>query len=201
MLILPFIRDEDKEIAAYYVEADYYFEDAANNMAKTSCPGLTAAYLYDTLSISLQSGPAWTKNLLEIIVEANKTRTIEQVNNVFSRECFAVAAIKSIVENLGELNLQETQIAIKDKKIHLTSHHGQRELKALWSKLKNSPYVIEAFSIEWGGKRFIRKTFANGAIEIVDTGNDKGYALLVQTTGTSLRETDAIADKLKDGYE
>jgi hypothetical protein len=201
MLILPFIRDEDEEVAAQYVEADYYFEDAANGIAKTRCTGLAAAHLYETLSVSLQSGPAWTKNLLEITVEAKGAIAKEQVDNIFSRECFALAAIGGIVENLGELNLLETAIAIKEKKIHLTSHHGQQELKALWNKLKNSTYVTGALSIEWGGKRFIRKTFANGEIEIVDTGSDQGYALLVQTTGRNMRETNAIAEILKDKYE
>ena len=200
MLVLPFIRDEDEEVAAHYVEADYFFEDAANGIAKTNCAGLAAAHLYETLSVSLQSNPAWTKNLLDITVEANGASSTEQVNNVFSRACFALPAVSGIVENLRELDLQKTAIAINDKQIHLTSHHGQQELKALWKKLKNSPYVEEGLSIEWGGKRFIRKTYANGQIEIVDNSTDKGYALLITTTGKNLRETDAIAEILKERY-
>lgn len=200
MLVLPFIKDEDEEVAAHYVASDYYFEDAANGIAKTSCTGLAAAHLYETLSVSLQSSPAWTRNLLDIIVEANGASSTEQVNNVFSRACFALPAISDIVENLGELDLQETAIAVNDKQIHLTSHHGQQELKALWKKLKNSPYVTEGLSIEWGGKRFIRKTYANGQIEIVDNRTDEGYALLITTTGRNLRETDAIAEILKERY-
>lgn len=200
MLVLPFIRDEDEEVAAHYVEADYFFEDAANGIAKTSCAGLAAAHLYETLSVSLQSSPAWTKNLLDITIEANGNSTTEQVNNVFSRACFALPAISDIVENLGELDLQETPIAVDDKQVHLTSHHGQKELKALWNKLKNSPYVTEGLSIEWGGKRFIRKTYANGQIEIVDDSTDEGYALLITTTGRNKRETDAIAEILKERY-
>lgn len=200
MLVLPFIKDEDEEVAAHYVASDYYFEDAPNGITKISCAGLAAAYLYETLSVSLQSSPAWTKNLLDITVETNGTSSTEKVNNVFSKACFDLPAISNAVENLGELDLQETAIAVKDKQIHLTSHHGQQELKALWKKLKNSPYVTEGLSIEWGGKRFIRKTYANGQIEIVDTSTDEGYALLITTTGRNLRETDAIAEILKERY-
>lgn len=200
MLVLPFIRDEDEEVAKNYVEADYFFEDTANGIPKTSCAGLAAAHLYETLSVSLQSNPAWTKNLLDITLEANGNNTPEQVNNVFSRACFALPAISNIVENLGELDLQETPIAVDDKEIHLTSHHGQQELKALWGKLKNSPYVEKGLSIEWGGKRFIRKTYADGKIEIVDNNTDEGYALLITTTGRNKRETDAIAEILEERY-
>lgn len=200
MLVLPFIKDEDDEVAAHYVEADYFFEDTANGIAKTNCAGLAAAHLYETLSVSLQSSPAWMKNSLDITIEANGNSNIHQVNNVFSKACFLQPAIGDVVENLGELDLQETAIEIPDKHIHLTSHHGQQELTALWNKLKNSPYVEEGLSIEWGGKRFIRKTYANGKIEIIDNSSDEGYALLIQTTGRNLRETNAIAEILKERY-
>lgn len=201
MLVLPFIKDEDEDVVAHYVEADYYFEDAANEIEKTNCAGLAAAHLYETLSVSLQSSPAWIKNILYITIEANGNSTTEQVNNVFSRECFALPEISIIVENLGELDLQVTPITVNNKRVHLTSHHGQKELKALWDKLKNSPYVEEGLSIGWGGKRFIRKTYANGQIEIVDNSTDEGYALLITTTGRNLRETDAIAEILREKYE
>jgi len=201
MLILPFIRDEDEETVAHYVNADFYFEDTANGFTKVSCQGLAAAHLRETLSVSLQSNAAWKKNCLEITMEENEGSFMKQVANVFSKECFAIEFIKTKVENLGDLDLKETKLAIKDKKIHLTSHHGKKELGALWNRIKNSPYVIEGLSIEWGGKRFIRRTYANGAIEIVDNSTTEGFALLVQTTGTNLRETNAIADILKERYE
>jgi hypothetical protein len=56
-------------------------------------------------------------------------------------------------------------------------------------------------SVEWGGKRFIRKTYVNGQIEIVDNNTDMGYALLISTTGRNKRETDAIAEILREKYE
>ena len=87
------------------------------------------------------------------------------------------------------------------KGVSFAGIYSQQELNALWNKLKKSPYVTDALSIEWGGKRFIRKTYSSGAIEIVDNSTDEGYALLVQTTGRNMRETDAIAEILKERYE
>lgn len=201
MLILPFIRDEDEQVMAGYVDADHYFEDAANGIAKTKCQGLAAAHLYETLSVSLQSSAAWTKNELEITVEANGASKSEQVNNVFSRGCFDVATISDFVENLGNVVLDESPLAPDAKDIHLAGHHGKKELKALWNKLKNNCYVVSGHSTDFGGKRFIRKTSSDGVVEIVLVDSDREYALWVQTTGRNLRETNAIAEILKDRYE
>ena len=102
---------------------------------------------------------------------------------------------------MGSVVLQETQIAPDTKNLHLADHHGQKELKALWEKLKNSPFVIEGRSTDWGGNRFIRKVEKNGVLEIVLVDSEKQYALWVQTTGTNLRETKAIAEILENRFD
>ena len=83
----------------------------------------------------------------------------------------------------------------------LTSHHGQKELIELWNQIKNSPYVKEGISIEWGGNTFYKNPQKDGKIDIVHLKSDKRYVLQVQTTGRNLRETKAIAEKLKEQYE
>lgn len=201
MIVLPFISEDDEEIEAKFVEANYFFEDAANGISKTECLGLASAYLYETLSISLQSNNVWTKNSLNISVESIDHTHIESVRNVFSKECFGVKVISDFVEQLGSVVLQETLIAPDTKNLHLADHHGQKELKALWAKLKNSPFVIEGRSTDWGGKRFIRKVEKNGVLEIVLVDSEKQYALWVQTTGTNLRETKAIAEILENRFD
>ena len=201
MIVLPFIREDDEEIEAQFVKANYFFEDAANGISKTECLGLASAYLYETLSISLQSSNVWSKNSLDISVESNDNKQIEAVRNVYSEGCFVVKVISDFVEQLGTIVLQETLMEPDSKNLHLADHHGQKELKALWAKLKNSPFVIEGRSTDWGGKRFIRKAEKNGVLEIVLVNSDKQYALLVQTTGSNLRETKAIAEILENRFD
>ena len=201
MIVLPFISEDDEEIEAQFVEANYFFEDAANGISKTECLGLVSAYLYETLSISLQSSNAWRKNSLSISVESIDHTHIEAVRNVYSKGCFGVKVISDFVEQLGNVVLQETLIAPDTKNLHLSDHHGQKELKALWAKLKNSPFVIEGRSTDWGGKRFIRKVEKNGVLEIVLVDSEKQYALWVQTTGTNLRETKAIGEILENRFD
>jgi hypothetical protein len=200
MIILPFISEDDEEIEAQFVEANYLFEDAANGISKTKCLGLASACLYETLSISLQSSNAWTKNSLNISVESIENTRIEAVRNIFSKGCFNVKVISDFVELLETVVLHETSIPPDSKKFHLADHHGQNELKALWTKLKTSPYVVEGRSTDWGGKRFIRKVEKNGVLEIVLVDSERQYALWVQTTGTNLRETKAIAEMLDDRF-
>jgi len=200
MITQPFIKDEDEEVVDKYIEANYFFEDSESGIAKTACTGLASAYLYETLSISLLSAPVWNKTKLPIIIENEEETRIESVFNVSLKKSFEDEEIAEYVGNLGNVELVETDIAPKDKKIHLADHHGKKELAELAKQLKNSPYVVEMRSTNWGGKKFIRKTHKDGVIEVLLYKTSKGYALWVQTTGRNLRETKAIAQILDDRY-
>ena len=82
----------------------------------------------------------------------------------------------------------------------MADHHGKKELQDLWDKLKRSPYIIEARSTNFGGNRFIKKVEKNGVLVIVLVDSERKYALWVQSTGTNLRETKAIAAILDERY-
>ncbi|MGQ3087852.1 hypothetical protein, partial [Flavobacterium sp.] len=88
-----------------------------------------------------------------------------------------------------------------EKKIHLADHHGKKELQDFCDRIKNSPYVVEMRSTDWGGKNFIRKIHSNGIIEIVLHKTDRQYALQVQTTGSNEQQTTLIAEMLKQRYD
>jgi hypothetical protein len=97
--------------------------------------------------------------------------------------------------------LVESKILPDDKKIHLTDHHGKKDLSELCDRIKNSPFVLEMQSTDWGGKQFIRKIYASGLIEIVLHKTAKQFGLNVQTTGTDLLETKKIAEILQNKYD
>ncbi|HBF87598.1 MAG TPA: hypothetical protein DDX39_03060 [Bacteroidales bacterium] len=200
MFIQPFIKEDDVEVEEKYIEANYYFEDTENKIPKQECLGLTSAYLCETLAISFQSSPAWLKNMLGIIIEKEEHNTTEDVHHVYSRDCFIKNSIADFVESITILNLIETNINPNDKHFHLTSHHGQQELNELWSRVKNSPYVIEGISIEWGGNSFYKKPQRDGKVNIVHLKSDRRYAIQIQTTGTNLRETIEIAKRIEEQY-
>ena len=199
MFIQPFIKEED-EIEAKYIEANYYFEDTENNIPKQECLGLTSAYLSETLAISFQSSPAWLKNKLDIIIEKGIDTSTEEIHHVFSKECFGQNSIADFVESISTIDLVKTNINPNNKNFHLTSHHGQQELTDLWNRIKNSSFVVEGMSIEWGGNSFYKNPQRNGKLDIVHLRSDKRYTLQIQTTGRNLRETTEIAKQLEEQY-
>jgi len=199
-IILPFIKDEDVEIEDQFIEADFFFEDIAQGYHKTECLGLAAAYLYETLCISFASMPVWCRVKLPLLIERNQDLNRTHVFNVFAKESFDNVDLALYVENLGELELIETEISPNDKPIHLADHHGKLELKTLCDRLKQSVYIEEMRSANWGGKGFVRKVYPNGVIEIVLIKTTRKYALWIRSTGRNYRETLAIAEKLEERY-
>lgn len=91
----------------------------------------------------------------------------------------------------------------EDKRIKLRDDHGKDILKAFSDRLVNSEYVIEIInSMPFNSKnrRFIHKIREDGIIEIVLPWTDEGHGIVVKTTGRNLRETERIAEILKDKY-
>lgn len=197
----PFINEEDEAVEDAYIMANYYFEDEENNVEKTKCLGLAAAYLYPLPAISLNSPPTWSKNQLAISVVQDEQASIHQVYNVFSKECFEKETISEFIETLGEIELIEADIKPEEKDIHLADHHGKKELKAFWQKIQNSPYVTSARSTDWGrSKAIIRDIQEDGTFDFILQKTARKYALKVQTTGRNYRETKAIAKILEKEY-
>lgn len=200
MITPPFISEDDEEIEDQYLASSYYFEDIGNNITKTECLGLASAFLYETLSISFDSLPIWRQTQLQITIENGQSSSTENVFNVYSKSSFNAQDIIDFVESISTLKLVESKINPGDKQIHLTSHHGKKELSELWNKIKKSPYVISGLSIEYGGNSFYKKPQKNGQVDIVHLKSDKRYSLQVQTTGRNFRETIEIAKKLEEEY-
>jgi hypothetical protein len=190
MITLPFL-DEDKEDD--YYSANYFFEDTENNIQKTKCLGLAAAYIENSLSIGFSNGPAWGRNTLKIIVEKDKNTINTLILNVYSEKCFYVSEISDAVAERINVDLLTTDIPAIEKICHLAHHHGIDDLRNLWEKLRNNPYIISARSTEWGGDKIIRKVTGDGLIEVVLVKTDKKYALQIQSTGRNLHETRRIA--------
>ncbi len=200
MIIQPFISNDDEELEEQFVNANYYYENTEHLVPKTECVGLAAAHLYETLSISLSSMSLWDFIQLQIIIEQDENISLHKVFNVSTKEAFENLEISDFVDSLGVVKLIKTVLEPDLKKIHLADHHGKAELQVFCKKLILNEYVVEMRSTNWGGSKFIRKTFSDGSIEIVLTNSERSYALWVQTTGRNMRETIAISKILNDKY-
>lgn len=200
MIIQPFINEDDKEVETEYLESEYFFEDEPGGVAKTECLGLASAYLYETPAISFASLSVWENKILQIIIKNGDVFSTGNVLNISKKESFAENEIIAFIEDQTEIVLEKTAIEPDSKKYHFSHHHGIAELTNFWKKLKLSPFVIEARSTDWGGKKFIRKIDKTGVLEIVLTDSERQYALWVQTTGKNYRETKTIAELLKEEF-
>lgn len=198
VFIHPFINLDDELVFEKYDQSKYYFEDVENNIERVECLGLAAAFLYESITISLTTSNVWKKVKLPIIIAQDNQERVEGILNVATKEMFDDQDIASFVENIGELELVETTLKENEKRIHLSDHHGKAELKKLCDRLKRSPYVVEMRSTEWGGNKFIRKIFKDGTLELVLQKPEKRYALWVKTTGRNFRETKAISKILEN---
>lgn len=103
-----------------------------------------------------------------------------------------------------EIELVEDETLPNKKKIKLSStHHGNEILYAFSKKLVNSPYVkeiIDSMPYSPREREFISKIYDDGTIDIVLTHTDSGYGIKVKTTGRNYRETQKIANILKEKY-
>lgn len=200
-IIHPFIKEDDELMEDQYLKNQYWFEDKDYQIKRIECYGLASAHLYQTLSISFSGFPLWEMTKLNLILQSEETEEIVEINNVSSPASFEDVRISNFIDNIKELELIESEIEPKNKEVHISTHHGKKELKEFSEKLKCSPYVEIIRSTDWGGNNFIRRFNKVGEIEIVLTDTIRKYALWVKTTGRNYRETEAIAKLLRDKYD
>ena len=198
-IIPPFIKEDDEQVFSDFVGQKFYYEDAIGS--NYNCIGMAAAYLYDSLTISLCTSRNWQQSTLPLTIESEVHKKVEDIYNIYDEQSYKSQNVVDYFESITPVVLLDTTIKPEDKEFTLFGdHHGKAELKKLGSKLIKSKYVEEIRSTEFGGSSFIRKVHSDGVIEIVYLQSDRRYALWVQTTGRNYRETKLIADKLRERY-
>jgi len=190
--IHPFIAEEDKTIENNYI-ANYYYLNApqVKKLHKKKTAGLAAAFLYKTLSISFKTDDIWDNEFIELIENKEK---IVSVNHISRPE--HLKAHHQWIQSKKPVELLESDILPAKKIINIRDDHGKDILTEFAKKLVKSPYVIKIInSLPFNPqeKNFIKKVHSDGKAEFVLNRTDKGYGLVVQTTGRDLRETEAIA--------
>ena len=187
----PFIDENSNEENRYI--SNYFYLKKGEKLIEPY--GLAVAYLYSTLGIGFYSEPFWHNCKFELII----TGEIENHDVVFCLsipEHFNDSELKIFIEYSSPLRLIETEILPEDKSIKLRDDHGKDVLLKFSKRIVQLPYVTEIInSLTYNpfDKKFIRKVFPNGNIEIVLTKTDKGLGIIVGTTGRNKRETEEIS--------
>lgn len=203
--VYPFIDQQDEWAENEYLSRRYFFEN--DFIERTEPQGLAAAIIYETLSVSLATHNFWQKEGLPVFVtDANLEGVIlsKNVVNVCADTGFESATIRDFVGRITVPVLLTTKIKPTEKALHLRDDHGKDKLESFGKRLLQSDYVISVInSLPFNPKatNLIRKTYADGKIELVLYWEDKGLGLVVQSTGRNIHETNAIAEMLKDEYD
>lgn len=201
----PFINSEDSWAEDEYLKYDYYFENTEPLFERAECLGLAAAHIYDSLAISFQGSSIWESNIIAItkVNDQNLLADKVDVTNVFSGDCFSTKTVSLFIERIREVVLVSSPLQPAKKAIDLRSDHGKDVLNAFARRIIDSPYVHGIInSLPWNRRNsnFIRRVYPNGLIELVLYRTDKGFGMVIQTTGRNQRETEEIARLLEEEY-
>lgn len=160
------------------------------------CLGMALSVIMDTFSLSI-GDTSWKESTIIILCDEKNVT----VKNLYDKETWEYHNEWFI--SLQPIKLVKCTIDPRKKKIKLRDDHGKNELEVFCEKLVNNEYVCEVInSLEFHShsRRFIHEVKDDGIIEIVLPWTDKGYGIAVKTTGRNKRETDKIADVLKEKY-
>lgn len=188
------------------MEHFYYLNEPTETTHHNSVvEGLAWAYICSTLAVSFPTHAVWQKHLTNIEKEEGGQRNNVVVNHLSQLTHFTnhTAFIDSIIEPV----LRPSNIRVQDKQIHLApDHHGYDKLYELAQRLVNCQYVegiLNSLDFDRYGRSFIRRVHPQNMIGCIDVSlidEDDGYSMRVKTTGITLRESQEIANILKDYY-
>ncbi len=176
-------------------EQNEYFEHEWRYNGKT-CIGLPLASILKSAALSICEAD-WCG----AFVDVTKDGDVETVRNI-STEQHVNTHIPQI-QTSEEAELVESGLQIEDKKISLRDDHGIDVLMDFSKRLIRCPYVVGVLnSLPFNSheRKFIKKIRKEGLIEIVLPWTDKGYGVVVKTTGRTMDETERIGKIIMEKY-
>lgn len=199
--VKPYIGDKELDsVSEKYIDSTAYY---CKNSEEIKAEGFTAAYAKNTICVGMISEPCWEKEEHPIVIRHQFAEEIKSWICVSSVLHFATETFQGWYNINAPLCLKKCSINPEDKQIKLRDDHGKDELEAHAQKLCRSPYVVgivNSLPFHPNAKDYIHKVCPKGIINIVLTSTDRGIGLAVKTTGENLRETQRIAEHLKEKY-
>lgn len=198
----PFIDDADQNIEALFIQ-NYYYLNAPEieDLHERQVEGLAVAYLYNTLSISFLTNTVWDKIEIGLTEKIENEKTGVKVKHISQPN--HIEFHQDWIDENRPITLLNTDVSVKEKTITLRDDHGKDILNHFAKKLIRSPYVVKVInSLPFNPKekKFLRRIYPDGTIEIVLIWTDEGFGLILQTTGRNLQETKAIGNLIEEEY-
>lgn len=194
----PYI-DPDSEAESKYVNATY--EVNVDN-EWISGEGFTASYLNNSVAVSIDSHHKWGE-LKFPIRHQGEDQNLGAVMNVNDVANIESEIFLDFIETITPICLIKCTENPTYKKWSFRDDHGKDKLIELWNKLRNNEYVISAINslpFDSFGKEYIENCTDDGKIYIRLCDSKKGYGMVIQTTGRTLKETNEIGKILLNKY-
>ncbi len=176
-------------------EQDEYFEHEWLYNGK-SCIGLPLAVILHVAALSIYESD-WS----DAFVSITKDGDADTVRNISIEQHVDIHIPQIQASEAPELI--ESNLQIEDKKISLRDDHGIDILMDFSKRLIRCPYVVAVInSLPFNSheRRFIKRIREEGLLEIVLPWTDKGYGVVVKTTGRTIKETEMIGRIITEKY-
>lgn len=199
----PYIDETDEQKVERYILNQYRLKMDGQEYADMC---FCAAYLANSFLVGLDIVPEWKKLKYSLSINSAKEELEEPLYCVVSEEQYNDEGFSKWIDGhdvVDGTNISKTTVPPSEKKIHLRDDHGKDVLTAHARRILNSPYVVEIINstpFKQHAKQYVGEVKANGQIEIVLMKTDAKIGMVVQTTGTNLKETIWIANELKKKY-
>lgn len=194
----PYIPEENEELVNTFLLAEDYYLDEPCVAQGRSVEGLAVACIQNTIAVSFPSAPVWDNVQIRLCDQSKNQRTVRHIS---VEEHFHEHV--SWLDFLRKPSLVRSGTPPDGKPVHLRDDHGKDLLLKFSKQLVHSPYVegvINSLPFNPKHKMFIKKITDDGKIEMVLHRKDKGYGLVVQSTGRNGRETARIAEELEERF-
>lgn len=184
----------------------YYFSEAQLGLSEVDCIGIAAAHRLDSACLSLLTHDFWENASLDAYRMYEQSEMPDErisVLNVAVLDQLNSAEFRTYAESFQSVVLVESNTNPDDKPIKLRDDHGKDVLDAFAKRILRSPHllgVVNSLPFNSNSVRFIRAVKPDGLIELVLFWEDKGYGMVVQSTGRNLRETEKIAKLIEEKY-
>lgn len=209
VLSVPFVRPFANDLLEDKIKElhKYYYSNTEASIDEEYCIGLATAFLKQRIAISLATHSCWgsTKIIFkEIINDDFDTKDIS-VNNITLESHLQNDVVRNELMYSGVITLEKCAIPADSKALKLSGdHHGNQKLEAFAKKLFKNEYVVSVINnIDFSPKaiKLIKNILPDGKIEIVLHWESAGYGMVIQTTGKNYRETEAIAEILRQEFD
>lgn len=160
------------------------------------CIGFALAVILDSASFSIYS-PCWNMPFIDIAQD----EVLDKVRNICVKGHVDIHIPH--IQNKEEIVLVTCDIEAESKRIALRNDHGMDVLKDFSKRLLRCPYligIVNSLPYNPYERKFIKRIRENGLIEIVLPWTDKGYGVVVKTTGRNIREIKRIAEILEKEF-